>query len=167
MNKERCTELKIKDVLLYEGDVFRFTSHDKYVLSDFTAVVIWMPQHACFGYKVLTDEMIRTEYPFYEHHELELDLLQHCEIISNPSDNTLEMKWNYRILAHEQNNEIYLQIHRVHYNESLLPYNYSELPCSIGGDDVDELSTSLHFMKGSTYKPILWAGEKFPNEYKK
>lgn len=85
--------------------------------------------------------------------------------------------WNHRVLAHEspawvprelgEKPEIYFQIHECHYNEgSEIPHSYTSDGASIGGDDIKEIKWVLDRMKECLFKPILWAGEKFPQEYK-
>jgi hypothetical protein len=75
------------------------------------------------------------------------------------------MGWNYRILAHKHNNDIYFQIHEVYYNDQGIPNGYTKNPCTIGSDNIDGIKFSLTKIVECTEKPILWAGENFPNEY--
>ncbi len=77
------------------------------------------------------------------------------------------MSWNYRILAHKSNNDdMYLQIHEVYYNENNIPIAYTKNPISIGGTDIDEILWVIDKIRDAVNKPILLAGEKFPNEYR-
>ena len=76
------------------------------------------------------------------------------------------MGWNHRILAHEHNGEVYLQIHEVYYNEEGKPNGYTENPISVGSETVKGITWTLNKMLECRTKPILWAGEKFPNECK-
>jgi len=76
------------------------------------------------------------------------------------------MSWNHRILAHEHDGEVYLQIHEVHYNENNIPVRYTERAVFIGGENLKSITWTLNKMLECRTKPILWAGEKFPNEYK-
>lgn len=76
------------------------------------------------------------------------------------------MGWNYRILAHEHNGEVYLQIHEVYYNENNIPDSYTEKAVPVGGEDLKSITWTLNKMLECRTKPILWAGEKFPNECK-
>jgi hypothetical protein len=76
------------------------------------------------------------------------------------------MGWNYRILAHEHNGEIYLQIHEVYYNENNVPDSYTQNAVSIGGEDLKAITWTLNKMLKCRTEPILWAGERFPNECK-
>lgn len=76
------------------------------------------------------------------------------------------MNWNYRILAHEHDGDVYLQIHEVYYDENNMPNCYTEQPESIGGEDIRTITCTLNKMLECRTKPILWAGEKFPNECK-
>jgi len=76
------------------------------------------------------------------------------------------MSWNHRILAHEYNGDVYLQIHEVYYNENNEPDAYTDRPVSIGGEDVKEITWTLNKMLSCRNKPILWADERFPQECK-
>ena len=76
------------------------------------------------------------------------------------------MAWNHRILAHEHNGEVYLQIHEVYYNENNIPDSYSKYGVSVGGETLKDIKWTLNKMMDCLSKPILWAGEKFPNECK-
>jgi len=76
------------------------------------------------------------------------------------------MSWNYRILAHEYNKEIYFEIHEVYYNKDGKPDGYTAEAISVGGEDMRSITWILNKMKGCREKPILWSGDKFPNEYK-
>ena len=77
------------------------------------------------------------------------------------------MGWNHRILAHEQDKEIFFQIHEVYYNSIGKPNGYTEKPITIGGENIKSIKWTLNKMKKCIKEPILWAGKKFPKEYKK
>ena len=71
--------------------------------------------------------------------------------------------WNYRILAIEEDGEVYFKIAEVYYrNEE--PYNYKET--SPFGCTVDDLLNDLEMMKLAFGKPIIYGGDKFPELYK-
>ena len=76
------------------------------------------------------------------------------------------MTWNHRVLAHLHNNEVYFQIHEVRYDDTDndIPKHYTHNAVSIGGEDIKSLKWTLNKMQESLKKPILWAGEKFPQE---
>lgn len=76
------------------------------------------------------------------------------------------MPWNYRILAVEYKEEIYLQIHEVHYDENGVPNSYTENPVSIGSESIKGIKWSLNKMNDATKKPVLWGDHRFPNECK-
>ena len=76
------------------------------------------------------------------------------------------MGWNHRILAHEHNGDVYLQIHEVYYNENGIPSNYTERAAVVGSETIKGITCTLNEMLKCNTKPILWAGEKFPNECK-
>lgn len=73
------------------------------------------------------------------------------------------MSWNHRILAHEIKGEIYFQLHEVLYNDDI-PYTYTVNPITVGSESLKGIKWTLNKMKEAVKKPILWAGEKFPNE---
>ena len=72
------------------------------------------------------------------------------------------MNWNYRILAHLEGDEVYLQVHEVYYNKIGTPIGYNETPKSIGGLDVNEINWEICDIQKSVKKPILWADNRFP-----
>lgn len=74
------------------------------------------------------------------------------------------MSWNYRIMAHEHKGEITLIIHEVHYKDKK-PDSYSENAAPVMGDTKVELAGTISMMTECFKKPILWYGEKFPEEY--
>ena len=76
------------------------------------------------------------------------------------------MTWNYRILAHEEPDGVILQAHRVHYDGFGNPSSYSETPAVINGSDRKEIYFILNDIIRAAGKPILYAGEKFPQIYK-
>jgi len=77
------------------------------------------------------------------------------------------MSWNHRILAHDTDGEIYLQIHEVYYNKKGIPDGYTANAISVSGDDLESITWTLDKMKECLEKPIIWADDKFPDEYKK
>ena len=76
------------------------------------------------------------------------------------------MSWNHRVLAHKYKDEVYLQIHEVHYDKNNIPKDYTEKGVPIAGDSISSLKWTLTEMQKCLNKPILWAGEKFPSECK-
>jgi len=76
------------------------------------------------------------------------------------------MPWNYRILAHKNDGELYFKIHEVFYNKKMEATCYSECPAHIMSEDLKGISWVLLKMKECVKKPILWAGDKFPEIYK-
>ena len=79
----------------------------------------------------------------------------------------MTMSWNHRVLAELQpNGEVYLQIYEVYYDENNMPNSYTNTPVSIGSEDLKGLSWTLNKMKACLKKPVLWKGDKFPQECK-
>lgn len=76
------------------------------------------------------------------------------------------MSWNYRVLAHIGHMEVYLQIHEVYYDKDGTPDGYTANPITVGGDNLKELSWVLSQMRDCLDKPILYEGDRFPEEYK-
>lgn len=74
--------------------------------------------------------------------------------------------WNYRVMAHDHKGEPYFQIHDVYYNKKNKPDGYTRNPSQLGAEDIEGLQWTLDAMKEALSKPILWAGHKFPLEYK-
>ncbi len=81
----------------------------------------------------------------------------------------------YRVLAHNEKDELYLAIHTVYYDNNNNPIAYSEKPSEIGSDSLEglyqqakfisELTSWLitaHGRKNEAFK-VLWAGEMFPH----
>ena len=75
------------------------------------------------------------------------------------------MGWNHRVLAHKYQEEVYLQIHEVLYDENGIPNGYTAEPITIAAEDIKGIRWTLNKMKECLKKPILWAGDDFPKEY--
>lgn len=70
-------------------------------------------------------------------------------------------------MAHKEGaKNIYLQIHEVYYNNDGKPTSYTENAVGVGGDNVEGITWVLEMMSKCLEKPVLWAGENFPQEYK-
>jgi hypothetical protein len=77
------------------------------------------------------------------------------------------MSWNYRVLAHKDDDDVMLMIHEVYYDENGKPNSYTVNPVPVRGEDLDALKFSLEKMNEALTKPILWYGSDFPKEYEK
>ncbi len=73
--------------------------------------------------------------------------------------------WNHRVMVTEHKHGVYFEIHEVYYKNDI-PNAYTERPISISGESVKSLKWTLKRMTECLKKPILYKGEKFPNEYK-
>ena len=73
--------------------------------------------------------------------------------------------WNYRVMAHQYKDEIYLQIHEVHYKYDV-PTACGVEKATVGGETTKEIRWSLQRMEEANNKPVLFYGDKFPEEYK-
>lgn len=79
------------------------------------------------------------------------------------------MGWNYRVMANpplQPEGEIYLEIQEVYYAEDNDNNPNGYRPAHIGGDNLKEIGWTLDRMKECLKKPILWCGDRFPEEYK-
>jgi hypothetical protein len=73
--------------------------------------------------------------------------------------------WNHRILAHKDGDDMYFEIHEVHYDKQGIPETHTTKGVSVGAESVERISWVLEKMKSCIDKPILSADD-FPNEYK-
>lgn len=76
------------------------------------------------------------------------------------------MSWNHRVMAHEYKDEVYFKIHEVYYDVEGVPDSYTADAISIGGESLKDMKWTLDKMQECLSKPILYAGDKFPKEYK-
>lgn len=81
------------------------------------------------------------------------------------------MGWNHRVLATEYiyedgRREIYFEIHEVYYKGEK-PDGYTRNPVSVGSDSMEGIQWTLEMMMECLNKPILWSGDRFPEEYVK
>lgn len=75
------------------------------------------------------------------------------------------MSWSHRILMFEEEANNYFQIHEVYYKNDI-PTAYTKNPVSVYGDNIAEMKWQLDMMQKCLEKPILWGGDRFPEEYK-
>jgi hypothetical protein len=75
------------------------------------------------------------------------------------------MSWNHRVLIHEELNYEHFMIHEVYYDKNGKPDSYTENGVRVGGHDLKSIKWSLNKMKECLKKPILYYGDKFPQEY--
>lgn len=76
--------------------------------------------------------------------------------------------WNYRVMAHLEQGEvteIYLSVHIVYYRDKV-PVSYAEPAAGTGGESPKSIKWTLKQMKKALKKPILWYGDRFPEEHK-
>ncbi len=75
--------------------------------------------------------------------------------------------WNYRLFIFENpDDSIWFQICECYYDADGTPNGYIENHACAGGETVEEVKNSLEMMKGALDKPVIYAGDKFPQEYK-
>ena len=75
------------------------------------------------------------------------------------------MSWNHRLLAHKDGDDVFFQIHEVHYDKNGIPNGYTSNGVSVGSDSIAGVKGVLEKMIKCIDKPIL-SVENFPNEYK-
>lgn len=85
------------------------------------------------------------------------------------------MSWNYRLMAIERTDEVanklnitepYFEIRTCYYDEGkTIPHSYADRGHPIGGEYVEDILVDLEYQSIALGKPIIWAGEKFPQEY--
>ena len=74
------------------------------------------------------------------------------------------MSWNYRILAHEDGDDLFFQIHEVYYDEEGKVNGYTENGVIVGAESIEGINWVLDKMKECANKPIL-SVHNFPNEW--
>lgn len=72
--------------------------------------------------------------------------------------------WNYRVIAHDDHDEVCLELCEVYYDKDNIPNGYIENK-SVNSDSVKGCNWHLNKMKLALKKPIL-SKKNFPNEYK-
>jgi|688.fasta_scaffold178623_2 hypothetical protein len=82
------------------------------------------------------------------------------------------MSWNHRVLASEHKyvdgtTEMYFEVYEVYYDKDGKPDGYTANPITIGGDSLEGLRWTADRIKEALSKPILWEGDRFPEEYTK
>lgn len=75
------------------------------------------------------------------------------------------MSWNHRLMAYEDGDEYYFRVHEVYYDKEGKPDGYTQEGVTVGGNSLEELRLVLYRMGLCLDKPILWAGDKFPQEF--
>jgi hypothetical protein len=75
------------------------------------------------------------------------------------------MSWNYRVLVSEEHGEPYFSMHEVHYTNDI-PHSYTKESISVSSETIEGINWHLEKMQEALSKPILYYGERFPQEYK-
>ena len=79
------------------------------------------------------------------------------------------MSWNHRILAHENNGEIYFQLHEVYYTNEV-PDGYTANPITVGSETIKGIKWTLNKMQEAIKKRILtlklYKNDKFRITYR-
>ena len=75
--------------------------------------------------------------------------------------------WNHRILCGIYDGEEFLKIHEVYYDDDGKINGYGENSVSIYSEEgLEGVKWQLEMMAKALDKPILWRGDRFPEEYK-
>lgn len=76
------------------------------------------------------------------------------------------MTKDYRILAEDNGDDgMLFEIYEVYYDEDGNAAMHDEYPACVFGDDIDEILFCLNGMKDAINRPILWLGDKFPEQF--
>lgn len=75
------------------------------------------------------------------------------------------MSWNYRILVKAFEEELQFGIYEVYYDDQGKPNKYSTEPIPVIAEDLDSLRWVVDMISACLSKPVLWYGDKFPQEY--
>jgi hypothetical protein len=62
---------------------------------------------------------------------------------------------------------MYFEVYEVYYDKDGKPNGYTANPITIGGDSLEGLHWTADRIKEALSKPILWEGDRFPEEYTK
>lgn len=74
------------------------------------------------------------------------------------------MTFNFRVLVTEHDNELYYSVREVYYNSEGLPDAYIEKPVTISAESLDDLEWMCEKITQCLSKPVLWEGDRFPEE---
>lgn len=74
--------------------------------------------------------------------------------------------WNYRILAFGYPEDITFSICEVYYDNNGKPDGYAPDSYTKGFESVDDIKKEILYYQEALEKPILYGGDKFPQEYK-
>lgn len=65
----------------------------------------------------------------------------------------------------DHDKEPLFQIHEVYYNQNDIPTSYTKEPVKIFGHDINDINWQIDKIKNCLDKPILYYGDRFPEEY--
>lgn len=84
----------------------------------------------------------------------------------NPKFNYYDAdSWDYRIMAKEHKCDVWFDVHEVYYKDGK-PICYSEKSISLLRTPLKEITNAINSVAESVNKPIIWYGDRFPEEYK-
>ena len=75
------------------------------------------------------------------------------------------MTWNYRVIAFVEIDEVVLQICRVQYDEDNEPVGYADPSITLSTAGMKGLRWILSKQRDALKLPILYGGERFPEEF--
>lgn len=82
-----------------------------------------------------------------------------------PEDIETGGHWNHRLMVEQTDEEVYFSIHEVHYDMNGKLKGYTEKPVSVTSESLEGVKWVLDKMAECLQKPILWSGDKWPQEY--
>lgn len=74
-------------------------------------------------------------------------------------------KWDYRIMATSDSDDVTFEVYKMYYDEQGLEKMYNTTPVSVTGGDASEVASFLQILKAASKRPILWKGDRFPEVY--
>lgn len=77
------------------------------------------------------------------------------------------MSWNYRVLVFVQGDETVTQICEVYYDKEGKPNGYTDKNIVASSTGKEGLVWMLSMYKDALKKPMLYGGDKFPQEYER
>jgi hypothetical protein len=85
---------------------------------------------------------------------------------------TPKSHWDYRVMVEKHSGvaasfgmPYYFSVREVYYKKGK-PTSYGSVSTNVAGESPQEIKKDIKLMKEAFKKPILWAGDEFPKEFK-
>jgi len=91
---------------------------------------------------------------------MQLNFIQTNE---NKMKRQVQSRWNHRVLAFAEKHELLFEVCRVYYDDRK-PMGYAR-STTVFGETKKEIRWTLRHMRKALRNPILWGGERFPEEF--